>query len=535
MPRIMLLFPNPIATIPGGLTYVAKRFKRNGWETRLHINTFDNFRDADRLKKEIIDPFKPDVVGFSFGTYNLLEVYRLMKECRESGYFVLAGGNHPSILPRESLERGADLVIRGEAELVIDDFTAWYNSGAKENELENIRGISFRNQFGTVVNNKKPRRIRNVDELGFMDFSLLNLDDFRVADGSIKGLNVISAGRGCPFRCAYCSHSDWYAYFHRTADSVLEEMVARNKEYGITQFWLSDETFTVNKDHIYEFCRKFRQEELPFTWSAGTRASAVDENLLREMKRSGLGQLTYGIESADDETLARINKGYDSKLAYEVVTLTGKLGIPMYVNLMTGFPWETPEHVKNNIRFIKQTDRYVNCYQLYGAVIPYPDTPIYWDYHEKEGFTEFWIRPEFQDAGMVIYQNVSNPYLVSTFYQRNLYDDTYVAEDYFFKFTPDYKRAVAKMGHLIGWKAVRGASPSLFHAGLKYGVGRGSHLLYSLAPNLEKQVVGRLIKTNRIHKNRGTGIWVRKKKVDPIASLPEPKDKALPSPLAGEV
>ena len=535
MPKILLVFPNPIATIPGGLTYVAKRFKENGWETRLHINTFDNFRDMDALKREVIDPYGPDVVGFSYGTYNLLEVYRLMQECRESGYFVLAGGNHPSILPEESLERGADLVLKGEAELGIDDFCAWYGGGAGPQGRDAIRGASFRTEFGSFVHNNKPRRIRNVDELGFMDFSLLNLDDFRVADGSVKGLNVISAGRGCPFRCAYCSHSDWYAYFHRSADSILEEMVVRNQEFGITQFWLSDETFTVSKDHIYEFCSKFRQAGLPFTWSAGTRASAVDEPLLKEMKRSGLGQLTYGIESADDETLKRINKGYDSALAYRAVEMTGKLGIPMYINLMTGFPWETPAHVANNIRFIKKTDRFVNCYQLYGAVIPYPDTPIYRDYHQQEGFTDFWIRPRFQDAGMVIYQNVANPYLVSTYYQRNLYDDTYVAEDYFFKFTPEYKKAVARMGHLIGWKAVRGASPSLARAGFKYALGRGSHLLYSLAPNLEKNVVGRLVKTNRIHKNRGTGIWVRKKKVDPQAALPEQGEKHLGRTVAGEV
>ena len=51
MPRLMLLFPNPIATIPGGLTYVAKRFKQNGWDTRLHINTFDNFRDMGQAQK----------------------------------------------------------------------------------------------------------------------------------------------------------------------------------------------------------------------------------------------------------------------------------------------------------------------------------------------------------------------------------------------------------------------------------------------------------------------------------------------------
>ncbi|MBW1713149.1 MAG: radical SAM protein [Deltaproteobacteria bacterium] len=475
MAKIIILFPNPIATIPGGLTYVAKRFRSNGFETRVFINTFDKFQTMDEIKTEVVDPFQPQIVAFSFGTYNLLEIYRLQDMCQRPGYTVLAGGQHPSIQAEEVLRHGADLVFRGEAELGIDDFCAWYQAGADPAQRAGLRGVSFIDQQGAVQHTKKPRRIMKLDALGPTDFSTVNLDDFTLVDGSIKGLNVISCGRGCPFRCSYCSHSDWYAYAHRSADSILEEMVNRHQTYGLTDFWLSDETFTVHQDHVHEFCRKFRKAGLPFTWSAGTRANAVDERLLKEMKKSGLKQLTYGIESADDETLQRINKGYDSRTAYQAVIMTGQLGIPMYVNLMTGFPWETPRHVQNQVRFIKAVEKYVNCFQLYGAVIPYPDTAIYEEYHLQEGFTEFWLRPKYQNAGMVIYQNVANPYRVSTYYQRNLYDDTYVAEDYFFKFSPDYKRAVAKMGHLIGWKSVKASTGSRPKRWAKYSLGRVSH------------------------------------------------------------
>ncbi len=509
-PRILLLFPNPIATIPGGFTYVGKRFKKNGFDIDLHINTFRDFMSTDQLFNEVIEPFGPDIVGFSYATYNILDVYRLQQRCKRKGYFVIAGGNHPSIRAEECLRNGADIVFRGEAELSIDDFCSWFISEKDSSKLKDICGISYIDINEAVVHNQKPPRIKDLDGIGEMDYSLIDLKKFQVNDGSIKGLNVISCGRGCPFGCSFCSHSDWYEHSKRSADSMIEEMVERNKRHGINNFWLSDETFTTDKNHVYDFCEKLLKSKLPFKWMIGTRAGSVDQQLLLAMKEAGLSQITYGIESADDETLVNIKKGYNAKKAYETVMMTVKVGIPMYINLMTGFPWETPRHVENNMRFIRETDKYVYCFQLYGAVIPYPDTCIYEEYHERCGFTEFWLKEKYQNAGMVIYQNVPNPYKVSTYFQRNLYDDTYVAEDYFFKFTPEYKRAVAKMGLLIGWKSIQAQTDSVTKQFFKYILGYASRILYDINPDIEKRIVGSLVKDNKVHENRQIGKFIKR-------------------------
>lgn len=507
--RILVIFPNPIATIPAGFTYVGKRFKRNGFQVKLYINTFRNFRTMEQIMEEVIRPFRPDIVGLSFATFNVMEVHRLLRMCQTQGYFVIAGGNHPSIKPEETLRAGAELVFRGEAEFGIDDFCSWYRAGRDAAARTGLRGVSFLDNAGQAIHNPKPRRIRNLDDIGEMDFSSINLEEFRVSDGSVKGLNVISCGRGCPYHCTFCSHSDWYQHGTRSVDSIIQEMVQRYEQYGVSTFWMADETFTVNKAHVYDFCERLRKERLPFQWLVGTRATSVDEPLLMAMKDAGLAQITYGIESADDETLKRIDKGYTAQQAYESVRMTGKLGIPMYINLMTGFPWETPSHVANNVRFIEAVDSYVYCFQLYGAVIPYPDTPIYEDYHEQEGFTDFWLKEQYQSAGMVIYQNVANPYKVSTYFQRNLYDDTYVAEDFFFRFTPEYKRAVARMGLLIGKKTIEAQGGSYLTRRMKYLLGWGSQWLYTVNPNLEKNIVGSLMKMNKVHDIRLTGRFVK--------------------------
>ncbi|MCP4591945.1 MAG: B12-binding domain-containing radical SAM protein [bacterium] len=532
-PRVLLIFPTPISTIPPGLTYVAKRFDLNGFDVHVHVNTFDNFRTVDQLKADLVDPYQPDIVGLSYATFGLLEVYRLQKLCRQAGHFVIAGGPHPSALPEEAVVHDADMAFRGEAEPAIDAFCRWWLAGRDPATRDTVANITYLDDQRRPHTNPLAPRIDPLDELGGTDFSYLDLDTFRVADGSIKGLQSITSGRGCPFRCTYCSHSLWLKHTLRSPESMVDEIVSRHDKYGLSQFWMNDETFTVSKDHAYQFCRTLKATGLPITWMMATRVTGVDEPLLRTMKDAGLVQITYGVESADDETLKRIRKGYTVQKAYDAVTMTGRVGVPQYINMMTGFPWETPESVEHNIRFIRTVGRHVNCFQLYGAVIPYPDTPIYDEYHQQAGFTNWWLKPRFQDAGMVIYQNVANPYLVSTYFQRNLYDDTYVAEDYFFTFSPEYKRAVAQMGYLFGWKSVCAQTPSTLKRWWRYGLGRASHMLYRASPVLEKRVVGSLAKTNRVHRTRQTAVFV--KSTTPIhtntRTHPRPK-QAAPRSLA---
>jgi radical SAM superfamily enzyme YgiQ (UPF0313 family) len=501
-PKILLIYPAPISCIPPGITFVAKRFAANGFDVKVHINTFRRYLDARRLFTEVVSEYHPDIVGLSFGTYNVLEVYALQQSCAQNGYFVLAGGPHPSTQPEECLRNGADMVIRGEAEYGIDDLCRWWVNGRDPSARGGIRGASYLDAAGFAVDNEQPRRISNLDEVGETDFSFLDMEQFRAADGSIKGLDMIASGRGCPFGCTYCSHSAWRTWGKRTVDSLINEMVGRYERYGLKNFWMSDDTFTIDKDRVYEFCARLKKENLPINWMSSTRVTQVDEPLLRAMRDSGLKQITYGVESSNDDTLKRINKGYTGQYALDTVLKTGKLGIPMYINLMTGFPWETPDHVNNDIRFIKAVESYVYCFQLYGAVIPYPDTGIYTEFHQQYAFTGWWLKEQFQNAGMVIYQNVANPYTVSTYYQRNLYDDTYITEDYFFTYTEAYKKAVARMGRVIGWKSICAQTPSNLRRAAKYALGVASQTLYGISPHLEKKVVGAFKKKNILHEKR---------------------------------
>ena len=135
---------------------------------------------------------------------------------------------------------------------------------------------------------RTPSASATLDALGDLDVTGLDLYPFRTVDGSIKGLNVILGGRGCPFGCTFCSHEAWRRYGSRSVDAMIGDMVARHEQYGIDTFYISDETFSVQRPRVAEFCRRLIKEDLGFKWLAQTRVNCIDAELLELFRRLGM-------------------------------------------------------------------------------------------------------------------------------------------------------------------------------------------------------------------------------------------------------
>lgn len=80
----------------------------------------------------------------------------------------------------------------------------------------------------------------------------------------------------------------------------------------------------------------------------GTRPDCVEEpvlELLEDLSQRTFMMVEYGIESASDATLLRINRGHDFACSRRAITETARRGIPVGGHIILGFPWETREEV----------------------------------------------------------------------------------------------------------------------------------------------------------------------------------------------
>ena len=85
-----------------------------------------------------------------------------------------------------------------------------------------------------------------------------------------------------------------------------------------------------------------RDLRFPFSFGAITRANMVTRDLLRTMRRAGLNNVNFGVESGDDEILKAIRKGIRTDHVVRSLEWAKEEGLITACNFMLGFPQETP-------------------------------------------------------------------------------------------------------------------------------------------------------------------------------------------------
>jgi len=79
---------------------------------------------------------------------------------------------------------------------------------------------------------------------------------------------------------------------------------------------------------------------------------------------------------------------------------------------------------------------------------------------------------------------------VSTFYQRHLFDDQYIQEEYFFKYDPAYKTKLKELVYAIGKHNLANMFPNKWQREKAWLLSKASRTLYEWSPTLERRVGG---------------------------------------------
>ena len=97
----------------------------------------------------------------------------------------------------------------------------------------------------------------------------------------------------------------------------------------------------------------------------GTRPDCIDEQiaaLIASYKDKVDVWIELGLQTANDETAKRINRGYDRSAFERAMDILEKHGIPVVVHLIVGLPGE-------NFDDIKETTDYISRFKLFGLKI----------------------------------------------------------------------------------------------------------------------------------------------------------------------
>jgi radical SAM superfamily enzyme YgiQ (UPF0313 family) len=266
----------------------------------------DNNGLPNHMLLQMEDP--ATIVGFYCGLSSTMErVWELAKFYKDQGADVIAGGWHAHYCPEEVLSHNVDVVVHGDAELVICQLI---ENLISKSSLEEIPGISFKPCGETVWRNEpKMLESENLEDSAYPNFGLLRLAKIKIYP--------IGRTRGCGMNCEFCSVKGEPRYasgdhLFKTVKWLVETRKARD-------FFIVDDRLEQDLKGTTDFF-----EEISYKY--GNRLSftvqvrlglARNSDFLELMKKAGVRCVCIGYESPIDEDLKAMNKGYSSSKMIE--------------------------------------------------------------------------------------------------------------------------------------------------------------------------------------------------------------------------
>ena len=360
---------------PLGLLYIAAVLERAGFSPRI----FDIYPYDDRDFDALAD-YRPDVVGMTILTdyWSRAVEISTLKRTRLPQTIFIVGGVHVTALPEESLTAlDATIGVIGEGEHTMLELCECIAGGASWQE---VAGIIFRNTATEFVRTTPQPHIENLDDIPFPSRHLLNFEQYLVPPGIIRGhwterSTTVMTSRGCPFSCIWCGSQCTFGrkVRNRSVENVVAEIEHLVSEYAIDTVWFVDDTFTLNKKRVLEFCRLMTERKIRITWGCQAHVKTADEEMFLAMKRVGLVQLDFGVESGSNRVLKSLKKDSSDEAIRRAFAITRKVGLRTTATFMFGSPGESVEDVEQTMQLAKEIrPNFVSSF----FITPYPGTEL---------------------------------------------------------------------------------------------------------------------------------------------------------------
>lgn len=330
-------------------------FKRSLREAPLTLTTLAALiPDKENFDVKIVDgsidpipiDYPADLVAVSVLTGTACRAYKIADNFRQKNIPVVLGGVHVTILPEEARQH-ADSIIIGMAERswprLLSDF--------RDNKMQKVYCDDYP-EDGILRDVPSPR------------IDLLRRSGYTVPD-------TVQATRGCKHSCDFCTVPVvWQKYFKRPIADVIRDI--KNLPGHIIVF--ND----VSLIEDIEYAKELFTAMIPLKKKWGGLATtlvAKDEELLGLMRRSGCIYLLLGFESANQNSLRKIHKGFNRAEEYKItMSRLHYYGISVQGCFVFGFDEDDTSVFEHTIQMVSDLKIDIPRYSIYT---PYPETHLF--------------------------------------------------------------------------------------------------------------------------------------------------------------
>ena len=342
MKLTFIYLPQPYLKQPGsqaplGLMYLSSILRNNNIDVELKNYT------SFQVEEAINDLTESDIFGITTTSMELLQANRFSKLIKKKfpKSKIIFGG--PGTFTNEFIDWSVvDSICKGEAEKTILDII----KDVKNDKLHKI-------YYGDPVIDLDSIPFPARDLLGDNQGGNIFANNHNYKKGQTT---ILLTSRGCSFNCSFCSipkfNNPGKHVRYRSAKNILYEIENVIENFGIKQFRISDDMFTQNFKHVKKFCNLVTP--LDIVWRISCRVKPFNKKLANILKNAGCKEVSFGIESFDDNVLKVLKKGTTSQDNIRALKMCNDVGLKTRALMMIGTPGQTKETVKINIETLEK-------------------------------------------------------------------------------------------------------------------------------------------------------------------------------------
>jgi radical SAM superfamily enzyme YgiQ (UPF0313 family) len=177
--------------------------------------------------------------------------------------------------------------------------------------------------------------------------------------GEKRPVGYVEATHGCRHRCRHCPLPVVYDGALRVVgrDTVLDD-VGQLVELGARHITFGDPDFLNGPGHSLRVVRAMHERFPQLTFDCTVKIEHILDHadLWPELAASGCLFVVTAVETLDDETLVRLDKGHTASDAAAAVELLRSHGIEPRPTFLPFTPWTTVDHVLELLDFVERHD-----------------------------------------------------------------------------------------------------------------------------------------------------------------------------------
>lgn len=192
-------------------------------------------------------------------------------------------------------------------------------------------------------------------------------------------MSSLFTARGCPMECAFCESSRhgviWDRLTRYESLGIVEQQIKEIADDGFTGLAYYDDILPLNKKRTLLMMDLHRKYNMKFRCFLRTDIICKQggKEYLEKLRDGGLIEIFVGVESADNQQKANIDKGNTIEHDTAVLEWCRELGITMKCSFIFGLPGESYESLNKTRDWIL---KYRPDRVQVDRLIPFPGTPL---------------------------------------------------------------------------------------------------------------------------------------------------------------